>query len=147
MPHSPTTSLDLRIEALKAKPSGGLAIASVRLTGEELVTWENLLSVHPKISATELLKEAIKLRYLADLCAADGSGLFLRQPSTGHLLEVLSLLGYSRASLGQEDAHQEKPMAAPKVVTSKTRKSNGDQRQKAVKKSPTGRDRQTPAMT
>ena len=149
MEHPPTTGFDPRIEALKTKPDG-VEVVSVRITGDELVTWNNLRRAHPKLSATDLLKEAMKLRYVADICSADGTGLFLRQPGTGQLQEVLSLLGYSRASLDQLETgeeHQERPSAAPKALASKTRKTSAVQRPKTGKKSTTNQDRQTPVMT
>lgn len=149
MEHPPTTGFDPRIEALKTKPDG-VEVVSVRITGDELVTWTNLRRAHPKLSATDLLKEAMKLRYVADICSADGTGLFLRQPGTGQLQEVLSLLGYSRASLGHletEDDHKERPLAAPKALASRARKPSGVQRPKTGKKSPTNQGSQTPVMT
>ena len=149
MEHPLMTGFDPRIEALRTKPDGA-EVVSVRFSGADLGIWNKLRGAHPKLSATEVLKEAMKLRYLADLCSADGTGLFLQQPGTGQLQEVLSLLGYSRASLVEDRIEEEHPgatQAAPKATVSKTRKPAGAHRQKMGKKTATNQGRQTTVMT
>lgn len=94
---TPFTGLDPRIEALKAKSELAETL-SVRVNGSDYETWTRLREEHPDLSASDLLKEGIRLRRLADIAVADGLGLFMKRPDTDHLDEVLELLGFSRAN-------------------------------------------------
>jgi hypothetical protein len=94
---TPYTGLDPRIEALKAKSELAETL-SVRVNGSDYETWTRLREEHPDLSASDLLKEGIRLRRLADIAVADGLGLFMKRRDTGHLDEVLELLGFSRAN-------------------------------------------------
>jgi hypothetical protein len=134
---TPYTSLDPRIEALKAKSELAETL-SVRVNGSDYETWTRLREEHPDLSASDLLKEGIRLRRLADIAVADGLGLFMRRRDTGQLDEVLELLGFSRANPVTQVAAAVKLVgkdrpAASKAPTTKPRKTGASTAPKGEK--------------